>query len=93
MRICADGEVVALCADAESGATFPNHAVLLKELAAQFRRGKPIGAEAVIAAVGRRRVRSAEELLNEGARTNAEELGYCARSFCGLLERWCCAAC
>ena len=85
--------MVALCADEESGATFPNHAVLLKELAAQFRRGKPIGAEAVIAAVGRRRVRSAEELLNEGARTNAEALGYCARSFCGLLERWCCAAC
>jgi hypothetical protein len=86
-------EVVSLCMDEETGATFPNQSVLLKELAAQFRRGKPIGAEAVIAAVGRRRVRTAEELLEEGARTNAEALCYCARRSCDAFERWCCAAC
>jgi hypothetical protein len=86
-------EVVRLCGDDESGATFPNQSTLLKELAAQFRRGKPIGAEAVIAAVGTRRKRTATEMLEEGKRTKKEVLVYCCRQTCGLLERWCCAAC
>ena len=56
-------EVASLCTDDETGATFPNNKMALKELALEFSRGRPISAEAIKAAVGRRQVRRCASLF------------------------------
>lgn len=80
-------EVASLCTDQETGATFPNNKMKLKEIALQFSHGKPIGAEAVMAAVGTRQVRTGEELLDEGRMSRGEACKHCVgRTLSGITR-------
>ena len=53
--------------------TYPDSALMLEEMALEFSRGKPLNADALIAAVGRREVREAVEAPQ---RTCAQNLAY-----------------
>ena len=53
--------------------SYPDSALLLEEMALEFSKGKPLNADALIAAVGRREVREAVEAPQ---RTCAQSLAY-----------------